>query len=103
MADKIRVYTSTPTFPNPQLLQLALEKGIEGDLEEALYDTSPGRNQRNLLEVPHNTTTLDERFEYWTTAGTAGRSATASSRVSRRRERPGRARLLRNSSRRLLP
>ena len=55
MAEKLRVYTSTPTFTNPQLLQIfALEKGIEDDVEEVVYDTSPGGNRRKWPHLKVN-------------------------------------------------
>ena len=51
MANKPRVYTSPSAFPNPQRLRLfALEKGIEDELEEVIYDMTPGGDQR---EWPH--------------------------------------------------
>ncbi len=55
MADKLRVYTSPSAFPNPQRLRLfALEKGIEDELEEVVYDMSPGGDQRKWPHLKMN-------------------------------------------------
>ncbi len=55
MADKLRVYTSPSAFPNPQRLRLfALDKGMEDELEEVVYDMSPSGDQRKWPHLKMN-------------------------------------------------
>jgi glutathione S-transferase len=54
-AEKLRVHTSPSTFPNPQRLRLfALERGIEDELQEVVYDMTPGGDQRKWPHLKIN-------------------------------------------------
>jgi hypothetical protein len=54
-AEKLRLHTSPSAFPNPQRLRLfALEKGIEDELQEVVYDTTPGGDQRKWPHLKIN-------------------------------------------------
>lgn len=47
MANPLRLFTSPSAFPNPQRVRLfMLEKGIEANIEETIYDMAPGGEQR---------------------------------------------------------
>lgn len=51
MSNKLRVFTSPSALPNPQRLRLfVFEKGIEGEIEEIIYDMTPSGEQ---LKWPH--------------------------------------------------
>lgn len=55
MATRLRVYTSLSAFPNPQRLRLFLyEKGIEREIEEVIYDMTPGGDQRRWPHLKMN-------------------------------------------------
>lgn len=49
MPNRLRVFTSPSAFPNPRLF--AFEKGIEGKLEEIIYDMTPGGDQRKWTHL----------------------------------------------------
>lgn len=52
---KLRVYTSPSVFFNPQRLRLFIfEKGTEGELEEIVYDMTPGGDQRKWQHLKMN-------------------------------------------------
>lgn len=55
MPGRLRVYTSPSAFPNPQRLRLFLhEKGISGEVEEVIYDMTPGGEQRGWPHLKMN-------------------------------------------------
>ncbi len=55
MSNKLRVFTSPSAFPNPQRLRLFMfEKGIEGEIEEIIYDMAPGGDQRKWPHLKMN-------------------------------------------------
>ena len=52
---KPRLFTSLSVFPNPQRLRLFMyEKGIAGEVEEVLYDMTPGGDQRKWQHLKMN-------------------------------------------------
>lgn len=52
---KLRLYTSPSVFFNPQRLRLFIfEKGTEGELEEIVYDMTPGGDQRKWQHLKMN-------------------------------------------------
>ena len=55
MAGKMRLFTSSSVFPNPQRVRLFMhEKGIHGDFEEVLYDMSNEGEQRKWPHLAMN-------------------------------------------------
>ena len=55
MSNRLRVFTSPSAFPNPQRLRLFMfEKGIEGEIEEIIYDMTPGGDQRKWPHLKMN-------------------------------------------------
>lgn len=55
MANPLRLFTSPSAFPNPQRVRLfMLEKGIEANIEETIYDMAPGGKQRKWPHLKMN-------------------------------------------------
>ena len=55
LMSKLRVFTSPSAFPNPQRLRLFMfEKGIDGEIEEIIYDMTPGGEQRRWQHLKMN-------------------------------------------------
>ncbi len=55
MANRLRVLTSPSAFPNPQRLRLFMfEKGIEAEIEEIIYDMTPGGDRRKWPHLKMN-------------------------------------------------
>lgn len=55
MSKRLRVFTSPSAFPNLQRLRLFMfEKGIENELEEIIYDMTPGGEQRKWSHLKMN-------------------------------------------------
>lgn len=55
MTNRLRAFTSPSAFPNPQRLRLFMfEKGIEGEVEEIIYDMTPGGEQRKWKHLKMN-------------------------------------------------
>ena len=55
MANPLRLFTSPSAFPNPQRVRLfMLEKGIEANIEETIYDMAPGGEQRKWPHLKMN-------------------------------------------------
>lgn len=55
MATAPRLFTSPSAFPNPRRVRLfMLEKGIEGHIEETIYDMAPGGVQRKWPHLKMN-------------------------------------------------
>lgn len=56
MTTALRLFTSPSAFRYPQRVRLfMLEEGIEGHIEETIYDRAPGGEQRKWPHLRKNT------------------------------------------------